>query len=57
MLRYSTDRKLYCITASLVDTAGGLATYLHADLLPALLPKGIKYRAMADAGYACCRNQ
>lgn len=34
-----------------MDIAGGLATYLHADLLPALLlPKGIKYKAMADAG-------
>jgi hypothetical protein len=32
-------------------SAGGLATYLHADLLPSLLPKGIKYKAMADAGY------
>ena len=35
-----------------LNTAGGLATYLHADMLPDLLPKGIKYKTMADAGYA-----
>lgn len=51
VLRYQSDIDLKLdMIASLVDTAGGLATYLHADLLPALLPKGIKYRAMADAG-------
>jgi hypothetical protein len=32
-------------------SAGGLATYLHADMIPALLPKRIKFKAMADAGY------
>ena len=34
-------------------SAGGLATYLHADMLPSLLPKDIKYKTMADAGYVC----
>jgi hypothetical protein len=32
-------------------SAGGLATYLHADHVSAYLPKNIKFRAFADAGY------
>jgi hypothetical protein len=32
-------------------SAGGLATYLHADYVGAYLPSGIKYRAFSDAGY------
>ena len=31
--------------------AGGLATYLHVDAVAAYLPRGIKVRGMADAGY------
>jgi hypothetical protein len=32
-------------------SAGGLATYLHADYVPSLLPDRVNYKAMADAGY------
>ena len=35
----------------IIYTAGGLATYLHADHVSAYLPKNIKFRAFADAGY------
>ena len=32
-------------------SAGGLATYLHADYVANILPQSVKYRALADAGY------
>ena len=35
-----------------LSAAGGLATYLHADAIGAYLPQNIKFRAIADAGYA-----
>ena len=31
-------------------SAGGLATYIHADYVASILPPTAKYRAMADAG-------
>ena len=34
-------------------SAGGLATYIHADYVATVLPKSAKFRAMADAGYIC----
>ena len=30
--------------------AGGLATYLHADMLSDILPREVRFKAMADAG-------
>ncbi|XP_019854868.1 PREDICTED: pectin acetylesterase 5-like [Amphimedon queenslandica] len=32
-------------------SAGGLATYLHADYIRSLFPPSVKYRAISDAGY------
>ena len=32
------------------SSAGGLATYIHADYVASLLPQSVKYRALADAG-------
>ena len=32
-------------------SAGGLATYLHADYVASVIPQSAKFRAMADAGY------
>jgi hypothetical protein len=32
-------------------SAGGLATYLHADYVGSVLPSNVKYHAIADAGY------
>ena len=50
-----SDKDFNNISLCLLYTcsAGGLATYLHADMLPSLLPKDIKYKTMADAGYVC----
>lgn len=33
-----------------IYTAGGLATFIHADYVGAHLPENIEYRAFADAG-------
>lgn len=33
-------------------SAGGLATYLHADYVKQVIPQTAKYHAIADAGYA-----
>ena len=33
-------------------SAGGLATYLHADFVKQAIPKTAMYHAIADAGYA-----
>ena len=35
---------------SSVFTAGGLATYIHADFVHMQLPDNVKYHAIADAG-------
>lgn len=32
-------------------SAGGLATYLHADYVKQVIPQTAKYHAIADAGY------
>lgn len=32
-------------------SAGGVATFIHADYVQSILPSGVKYAAMADAGY------
>jgi hypothetical protein len=32
-------------------SAGGLATFLHADLVSSLLPEDVSYKAMSDGGY------
>ena len=32
-------------------SAGGLATYVHADYIASIIPQSAKFRAMADAGY------
>ena len=37
----------------IVYTAGGLATFLHADYVGSILPQNVKYRAFADAGFVC----
>ena len=34
-----------------MHTAGGLATFLHADLVSSLLPEDVSYKAMSDGGY------
>lgn len=34
----------------MTHTAGGLATYIHADYVGTYLPQNVKYRAFADAG-------
>ena len=31
-------------------SAGGLATYIHADYVRSVLPPSVKYHAIADAG-------
>ena len=31
-------------------TAGGLATYIHADYMKSQLPDSVNYHAIADAG-------
>ena len=31
-------------------SAGGLATYIHADYVASMLPPSVKYHAIADAG-------
>ena len=31
-------------------SAGGLATYLHADYVASVIPKSAKYHAIPDAG-------
>ena len=33
-----------------MHTAGGLATFLHADLVSDLLPEDVSYKAMSDGG-------
>lgn len=38
------------IYSHMIHTAGGLATFIHADYVGAYLPQNIKYRAFADAG-------
>ena len=32
-------------------SAGGIATYIHADYVASVLPQSAKFHAMADAGY------
>ena len=32
-------------------SAGGLATYIHADYVASVLPQSAKFHALADAGY------
>ena len=38
------------VIISLIITAGGLATYFHADYVQNTLPSSTKYKTMADAG-------
>ena len=51
-LSFSLSLSLSCppLPPSLLHTAGGLATYLHADYVKSLLPSSVKYHAIADAG-------
>ena len=53
MLRFKSSQILLLSLLFTIIIAGGLATYLHTDYVPTLLPDGVNYKAMADAGYNC----
>ena len=41
---------VYYYKGLVLITAGGLATYIHADYVRSVLPPSVKYHAIADAG-------